>query len=166
MKKLVSIAIACAFFALPVSAQDVSSGRTIIVQTESSDFAANLGREMERQLYRVSYPGGHKQSGVVRVRFLANGDGLAENISLFDGSGSNSMDRAALRAVHHLNRLGSTTRSRNGGQDVLLSIVFATSEREAERLAERVNVENAALIASGRLNPQVLAVTTVPATRS
>ena len=166
MRKLVSTAIACAFFAVPLSAQDLGSNQTIIVQTEPSNFVSTLSHELDRQLYRVPFPGGRIQNGVVRVRFVANGHGRAEHVTLFEESGSRTMDRAALRAVQRLDRLGSTPRSRNGGQDVLLSIVFATSEREAERLAERASAENAALIASGRLQPQVLAVTMVPARRS
>ena len=76
------------------------------------------------------------------------------------------MDRAALRAVHRLNGLGSTARTQAGGQDVLVSIVFATSEREAARLTERTAAENAALIASGKLKPHVLALTMTPSARS
>lgn len=162
MKKLVFTAIACAVLAAPLSAQDQGRGQPIIVQTDPSTFVANLSSQLDRQLRRVSYPSGHPHSGVVRVRFVANGEGRAEHITLFEESGSHRMDRAALRAVSRLDRLGSIARS----QDVLLSIVFATSEREAERLAERTAAENAALIASGKLKPQVLAVTVRPSARS
>lgn len=166
MKKLVSAAIACAVLGTPLSAQDLVQQGTIVVQPDQGTFAANLGRELDRQLYRIPYPGGYRQSGVVKVRFVANGDGRAEQVRLFDDSGSHSMDRAALRAVRRLDNLGSTQWSDEGGQDVLLSIVFATNSRDAERLAERVADDNAALIASGALDPQVLAVTVVPAALS
>ncbi|WP_338242838.1 energy transducer TonB [Aurantiacibacter hainanensis] len=165
MKKLVSIAIVSAVLAAPLAAQDPGRGQPIIVQTDPSTFVSSLSHELDRQLRRVSYPGGFQQSGVVKVRFVANGHGRAEQVTLFEESGSHSMDRAALRAVHRLDRLGSNARTQMGGQDVLLSIVFATSEREAERLARRTSEENAALIASGKLEPQVLAVTMVPSAR-
>ncbi len=166
MKKLVSAAIACAVLGTPLSAQNLEPHGTIVVQPDQGRFVTNLGRELDRQLYRIPYPLGYRQSGVVKVRFLANGDGRAEQVSLFENSGSHSMDGAALRAVRSLDNLGSTEWSDEGGQDVLLSIVFATSNRDARRLAERVANENAALIASGALDPQVLAVTMVPAARS
>ncbi len=166
MKKLVSVAIACAVLGTPLSAQDIDRHGTIVVQPDQGRFVANLGRELDRQLYRIPYPAGFRQSGVVKVRFVANGAGRAERVDLFERSGSHSMDRAALRAVRRLDNLGSTEWSDEGGQDVLLSIIFATNNRDAERLAERVADENAALIASGNLDPRMLAVTMVPAARS
>lgn len=166
MKKFISTALACVILAAPLSAQEAGHGQPIIVQTDATGFTANLSRELDRQLNRVSYPGGTPQSGVVKVRFISNGEGRPEQITLFEESGSNRMDHAALRAVSRLEHLGSTARSYQGGQNVLLSIVFATSRREAERLAARTSAENAALIASGQLDPEMLAVTMVPGRRS
>ncbi len=123
------------------------------------------GVELEQQLNRVNYPSGIRRSGVVKVRFMANGTGRPEQVTLFEDSGSHAMDLAALRAVNRLHGLGSPRHATEGGQAVLLNIVFATSEREAERLAGRVAEETAAMIASGELDPQMLAVTMVP-TRS
>ncbi|WAT17106.1 TonB family protein [Aurantiacibacter sp. MUD11] len=166
MKKLVTATIAIAVFGAPLYAQDTVEEGTILVQPERATFVSNIERELDRQLYRTPYPGGIREAGVVKVQFVANAEGRAEQVRLFEDSGSVRMDHAALRAVQRLDNLGSSRSADDGGQDVLLTIVFANSEREAERLVERVADENAALVASGALDPQVLAITMVPATRS
>ena len=163
MKKLVSIAIAAAMLGTPLYAQDYAQDRNIIVEPSEDAFVTTLGHRLERELDRVSYPSGVRQSGVVKVRFVANGSGEAEQVSLFQNSGNRRMDLAALRAVDRLHGLGSPRHATDDGQAVLLNIIFATSEREAERLAERVAEETATMIASGELDPQMLAITMVPA---
>lgn len=167
MKKLIFAAVALAVVGSPLAAQDRDQGSgTILVQPERSTFVSNLGQELSRELDRIPYPDGNRHSGVVKVRFVANHRGGVDQVSLFDESGSRAMDRAAMRAVNRLDHLGSLPSAYGDQQAVLLSIIFATSEREAERLAERVDRENAALIASGDLGPEMLAVTMVPSGRS
>lgn len=159
MSKVILAAIGVAVLGAPLYAQDASvEERTILVQPERSSFASNLQHELTRELNRIPYPTSYRQSGVVKVRFIANGEGRAEQISLYEDSGSNRMNNTAMRVVERINNLGPAT-AYGGDQAVLLNIVFATSEREAERLVDRVRAENAALIASGELSPEVLAVT-------
>jgi len=166
MKKLVSAAIACAVMAVPVYGQEVREDGAIVVQPERSNFVTSLNREIDRELYRVRYPTGRQQSGIVKIHFMANGHGRAEQVSLYEESGSHSMDRAALRAIHRLRNIEPASWSDEGGQAVLLNVVFATSQREADRLVERATREHAELIASGELDPEILALTVVPAGRS
>ncbi len=165
MNKLVSIAIAAAVLGAPLSAQDPLSDGNILVQPDRDGFVSTLAVELDKQLNRVSYPHGIQQSGVVRVHFIANGSGRAEQVTIFGESGSHAMDLAAVRAVNRIDKLPAPRYASASGQSVLLSIVFATNHRDARRLSDRVAEENAALIASGELDPQMLAVTMVP-TRS
>ncbi|MWV27179.1 TonB family protein [Aurantiacibacter rhizosphaerae] len=163
MNKFVSIAIATAVLGAPLSAQDSLQDGTILVQPERDGFVSTLGVELDKQLNRVSYPSGRQRAGVVKVRFVANGSGRAEQVTIFQESGSHTMDLAAIRAVNRIGKLPTPRYIDAGGQPVLLSIIFATNSRDARRMEERVAQENAALIASGELDPQMLAVTVVPA---
>lgn len=153
MKSIVFFAIATAVLGTPVYAQDLTQDRSIVVEPSDNALVYTLERGLERELDRVSYPAGVRQSGVVKVRFVANGTGRPEQVTLFENSGSRMMDLAALRAVNRLNDLGTPRHSAEGGQAVLLNIIFASSEREAERLAGRVAKETAAMIAAGELDP-------------
>ena len=166
MNKLIFAAIGLAVLGAPLSAQEYSEdGGTIVVQPERWTFVSNLQHELSRELDRIPYPASYRDSGVVKVLFVAGEEGRAEQVRIFEDSGSGAMDRSAMRAVRRIDNLGPATPT-GGERQVLLSIVFATSEREAERLVDRVAAENAALIASGDLDPTVLAVTLSPSVPS
>ncbi|WP_340587876.1 energy transducer TonB [Erythrobacter alti] len=151
----------------PLSAQDgYQEEGDILVQPTGTGYAATLGQELDRQLNRIPYGNGINRSGVVRVRFVANANGRPEQINLLGDSGNVRMDHAAMVAVRRLDNLGSPPSAHAGGQTVLVSIIFATDRSAALQLAERVTDENAEMTASGELDPNILAFTTVTGTRS
>ncbi|GAA5059444.1 hypothetical protein GCM10023208_26780 [Erythrobacter westpacificensis] len=165
MKNLVFAAIGLALIGTPVTAKQHLQGDTIVVQPERLNLISTLEREISRELYRIPFPADtrdNRASGVVKVYFVANGDGRAEQVSLFEGSGRRQMDRAAIYAVSRLDNLAA----QGGDQPVLLSIVFAPNQRVADRLGTRAAEENMELIASGRLASRTLAVMVAPSAPS
>lgn len=166
MKNLVrtslAFALTTAVMTVPVQAQDAS--QDIIVQPTAVTYAQAVGQRLDRQLDRGNYPG--RVSGIVRVSFTATANGQTENVRLFERSGDARVDHAARIAVERLNGLGRAPLSERGDQDVMATIVFARNEREAGLLIEQAQRENEAIWAAGRVEPTVLAITVIPASRS
>lgn len=158
-------ALAAGAAAVPLQAQDASEDeQNIVVQPSMARFADTVGQHLDRQLARGNYPA--NSSGIVRINFVANGAGTAENVTLFEGSGDARIDHAAMRAVDRLANLATSPLAEDGRQEVLATIVYAQSTSEAEWLMRRAARENDAIMAAGRVAPHVLAITVLPGSRS
>jgi len=169
-----TIALASAGIALsaPLAAQDHSQheDNTIFVQPTSAEaeYVTQVGRQLDRNLARFSFPLRTQVVGVVRVRFTANHEGEAENLTLIGESGSNQLDRAALWAIGRLNDITPDFEGSVEGREIQANIVFANSERQAERMIAQVMREEAIRMAEARERgePQVLALTLGAAART
>ncbi|MEL1250728.1 energy transducer TonB family protein [Aurantiacibacter gilvus] len=168
MKNLMKVTLALAIMGTatgaPLHAQDRDPGGSRIVVQSQTAFAERVGHELNNQLFRIRYPGDH--AGVVRVYFTANGHGTAEDIRVIESSGMSWVDRAALRAVGNMDRLGQAPGGPSSGQPVLATIVFARSESELRRLSRDLDEGLDAILASGELDPRVLALTLAAPARS
>ena len=146
-----------ASLSVPLQAQDaMQDGENILVQPRASHFAASVAEQLNSEFFRGAYPSA--SSGIVRVRFFVNGNGAAENVTLFEGSGNRQIDHSAMRAVGQIEDLGSLPIAAGGRQEILATIIYAQTHSEAERLSRRAMRDNAVLMADARLNPQILAV--------
>lgn len=162
LKTTLALAVVGTAMGAPLHAQERDPGGSEIVVQSRTAYAHRLGQELDNELFRVRYPRGH--SGVVRVYFTTNGQGTAEDIRVIESSGARLVDRAALRAVENMDGLGQSPRGPNGHQPVLATIVFARGESEARRLTRGLDDSLDDLLASGELDPTVLAVTLTTAT--
>ncbi|WP_052768859.1 TonB family protein [Aurantiacibacter marinus] len=171
---IAKIALASAGIALsaPLAAQDRSQDQdNILVQPTSEDarFATRLSRQLDTNLSRYSFPLRLDPTGIVRVRFIANGAGVAENMTIVGESGSNQLDRAALWAVRRLDNISPPHMAGfSEGRVIQANIVFAQSERQAARLFAQLEREETARMALARErgDAPVLALTLATATRA
>lgn len=164
---IATIALSSAGLALsaPLAAQDRSQDEdNILVQPISADerYAAQVAQKLDTNLSRYSFPLRSAPTGIVRVQFVANGAGDAEDMTVIGESGSNQLDRAALWAIGRLdNIVPPGVAEYADGRVIQANIVFAHSERQAARLLHRLEQEESArmALAQSRGEPPVLALT-------
>ena len=161
-----TIALASAGFTLsaPLAAQDRDQDEeTILVQPISEEvrYAEEVGRQLDRNLARHSFGIRRYDVGIVRVQFVANGAGVAENLTLIGDSGSSRLDRAALRAIGWLNDISPDHVTSSDSQVIQANIIFANSERQERSMFRQLAREESARMALARErgDPPVLALT-------
>ena len=172
--RIATIALASASITLaaPLAAQDRSqeADNTIFIQstTEEAQYARQVARQLNRNLARYNFPLRTSEVGVVRVRFTANENGEAENMTLIGNSRSNQLDRAALWAVGRLSNIAPDYGEASGNRLIQANIVFADTALQAERMARRLAREEFARMAAARERgePPVLALTLSPSART
>ncbi len=165
--KIATIAFASAGIALaaPLGAQERAQvEQDILVQPTSEDarYAAHVSYQLDNNLSRYSFPLRSDPNGIVRVKFIANGAGVAEDMTIVGESGSNQLDRAALWAIGRLDNIAPPAMDQFAdGRVIQANIVFAQSERQADRLFRQLEREEAARMALARErgDPPVLALT-------
>lgn len=147
---LVSTGIA---FSAPLAAQDRGQDEeNILVQPTSEEerYAARVGRQLDRNLARYSFPLRTREVGIVKVQFVANGAGVAEDLTIVGESGSNRLDRAALWAIGRLSEISPGEDQHPEGRVLQANIVFADSERQAAAMFRQLGREEAARMALAR----------------
>lgn len=147
----ISLAAASAAIALAAPAAAQQEESTIFVQPSSAEaeYVAHVADQLDRRLARTSFPITQQPAGVVRVRFTTNAEGDPENLTLIGDSGSNLLDRAALRAVRRLSDV-SPDFADGADRQIQANIVFANSDRQAARMAAQLHEEEAMRIAAAR----------------
>ncbi|WP_340588527.1 energy transducer TonB [Erythrobacter alti] len=161
--RIATIALASAGIALsaPLAAQDQDSSILVQPSSETTEYVARVAEQLDQNLARAHIPFRSHDNGVVRVRFTANGAGEAEDVEIVGRSRSRDLDRAALWAVNRLSDISPDFAGHSEGQLIQANIIFANTERQAERIARRVAREDAAQMALARQRgePPVLALT-------
>lgn len=148
----------------PLQARNPSSAATDIVVNEGTTaFVQGVAERLDFQLNRRTLPPG-SGSGVVQIFFVANAEGRSEDVALVESCGEQKLDRAALRAVSRLHGMAPPDDER--GQAILATVVIADDEREAARLVRQVEERAEGQLAVRRANPNLLALTVMPAPRS
>ena len=158
MNKLATLALSAAvtasLLATPLASQEI-----IVSPVSAARFVADVQSDLDRQLQRSQPAWDRAQTGVTSVRFTAGEDGRADNIVTYRRSGSSSLDRAARRAVSRLTSLAPLPMGASEGQLIQANIVYAKSERHADRLTRQLAREEAQRIASSPEERAVLALT-------
>jgi|GEM_PF-1652944 len=165
--RIATLALASAGIALgaPLAAQDRSQdeGNAIFVQptSEETTYAAQVARQLDRNLARYNFPLRTRSVGVVRVRFTTNEHGEAENLTLVGNSRNSQLDRAALWAIGRMHDISPDFDGSVADRPIQANIVFADTERQAERMARQLARDEAARMALARERgePPVLALT-------
>ena len=164
--RIATIALASAGITLsaPLAAQDrYQDDENILVQPTSEDahYAQQVARQLDRNLARYSFPLRTQHVGVVQIQFVANGEGVAENLRVVGESGSNQLDRAALWAIGRLNGISPDHAAASDRRVIQANIVFADSERQARSMFRQLERDESARMALARERgePPVLALT-------
>ena len=148
----------------PAHAQDRSNTTSeIVVHQQARAFAENVAERLDYQLNRRTLRPG-SGSGVVQIFFVANAEGRSQDVTLIESCGEQKLDRAALRAVSGLH--GMALPPRDEGQAILATVVIADDEREAARLVRQFEARLETQLAARRADPNLLALTVMPAPRS
>lgn len=166
IKATIALPFAGIIFSVPLQVQDRSADMQDILVlpiSEQAVIAACVAGALDEELQGKRFNSRMTRSGIVKVRFVTNGAGVADNISLYDGSGTNQLDRAALRAIRRMSDLAPSPFADGHGQLMQANIIFAGSGHEAERLARRLNREEATRIASRRSTEQAVLALTIAA---
>ncbi|RJY09327.1 TonB family protein [Aurantiacibacter aquimixticola] len=137
---------------MPAYAQDAptqADGEIIIEPSqERVVYAQRVSRQLDRNLARHNVPLRTDASGIVRVRFTADGNGRAHDVEVMEDSGSRFLERAAIWAVSRLSDIAPTFAHDPAGQRMQANIVFANSWTEGRRLTRQLEEEEAARLAS------------------
>ncbi|WP_340586289.1 hypothetical protein [Erythrobacter alti] len=148
---------------LPLAAQDQDPDeQSILVQptSEEARYAAHVSQQLDDVLARYSFGIRRQDVGFVRVQFITNGAGVAEDLTLIGDSGSNRLDRAALWAISRLSDISPPHIANSDRQVIQANIVFAARGRQAERIFRQLERAESARIALARERgePPVLAL--------
>ncbi|MDH7639016.1 TonB family protein [Sphingomonas oryzagri] len=147
---------------------DPAAGNAITVTAGHetiSQWSGRVGRKLDAG---IEYPrpigAADYDQGIVRVSFQCTDAGVPGNVTLSHGSGSRTIDRAALRAVHRLSGLHPLPEGIATGQKVEAWVVLARDDRSRSQmiasLRHDAEVANAAI--TQRLSGDRLASTQDP----
>ena len=142
-----------AVFAAPLASQQI-----LVTPDEGSvdRYVEEVSHDLDTALSRVIISAQRVRGGTAKVRFNADEDGDATNITLYERSGDPHVDRAAMRAVRRLTSLPDFPKGVPDTQVIQANIVLATTDSQRKMLLRDLAREEAARLASS--NPKERAV--------
>lgn len=149
-----SVAVTASLLATPLASQEI-----IVSPSSHAVFVNTVQADLDRQLQKTRFASPWGNTGATSVRFTAGMDGRPDDVRTYRKSGSPHVDRAARRAVSRLTSLSPLPRGAKNGQVIQANIIFAGSEKQAERLQRRMERQEADRIASSPAEREVLALT-------
>ena len=134
--KLVLLA-SVAFLAAPAISQ-TNTADQMVITAPSRPTVVQWTQKIERQLDRhLAYPRTFRAldalEGTVAVRFSCGADGKPASIVLFQGSGDRLIDRAAMRAIAHIETLHPMPARLARDSTFQANIIFAADEESLVR---------------------------------
>lgn len=150
-------AIAASALAVPLASQEI-----VVSPRSEQTFVTEVSKDLDKQLNYIRFDPRSGNSGLTKVRFRADSDGKATSIKTYKGSGNTEIDRVARKAVSRLTSLSPMPYGSGRQQVIQANIIVASSDRDLDRLSRRLAREEAARMAQGPEEQQVLALTLVP----